>query len=204
MLFGFVLGGYLVGSIPVAWILTKLVAGRDLREMGSGNVGVLNTALSVHRWTAALVFGAEILKGALAVLVPRYFGASEFVIGCAVIATIVGTRWSVWLKFRGGRGNTAGAAALAVYSPLTIVVMVLLYLAARFFTRSNFLAMRVALLTLPFVFGVITQSWYSVLFGAVFSLLFLSTHQPETDDHLLLKQKFPTLWAFLTAPRRDG
>ncbi len=117
MLFGFVLGGYLIGSIPVAWLLTKLVAGQDLRELGSGNVGVMNTALSVHRWTAALVFCAEILKGALAVLAPRYFGATEFVIGSTVIATIVGTRWSVWLKFRGGRGNTAGAAALKVFEP---------------------------------------------------------------------------------------
>ncbi|MBI4675743.1 MAG: glycerol-3-phosphate acyltransferase [Chloroflexi bacterium] len=203
MLFGSVFGGYLLGSIPVAWILTKLVAGRDLRALGSGNVGVLNTALSVHRWTAALVFCAEIFKGAFAVLVPRYLGANEFVIGLTVIATIVGTRWSVWLKFRGGRGNTAAAAALAVYSPLSLLTMVVIYFGARFLLRSNFLAMRVALLTWPFVFGFITQSWFSVLFGAVFSLLFLSTHHPETDDHLLLKQKFPTLWAFLTAPRRD-
>jgi glycerol-3-phosphate acyltransferase PlsY len=198
-----VLAGYLGGSSPVAWILTKIVAGRDLRELGSGNVGVLNTALSVHRWAAALVFCAELFKGAFAVLAPRYLGADEFVIGCTVIATIAGTRWPVWLKFQGGRGNTAGIAALAVYSPPTLIVMLAINLLARWLTHSNFLAMRVALFTLPFVFGLVTQSWFSVLFGAIFSLLFLSTHRPETDDHLLLKKKFPTLWAFLTAARRN-
>jgi acyl phosphate:glycerol-3-phosphate acyltransferase len=199
---GLVVGGYLLGSIPVAWIVTRVVTGQDLRDLGSGNVGVMNTALSVHRWAAAFVFCAEILKGVFAVLVPRYFGADEFIIGATVIATIVGTRWPVWLRFQGGRGNTAGAAALTVYSPLTVLAMVAINLVARLLTRSSFLAMRITLLTLPIVFGLITSSWISVLFGALFSLLFLTTHRPETDDHLLLKQRFPTLWAFLTAPPR--
>ncbi len=204
MLLAFILAGYLVGSIPVAWLLTKIATGQDLRALGSGNVGVLNTALSVHRWTAALVFLLEAVKGALAVFVPRYLGLNDFEIGCTVIAAFVGTRWSIWLRGRGGRGNTLGAAALAVYSPIALALVVIIYLAARFLTRSNFLAMRVALLLLPFVSGLVTLSWVSVLFAAMFALLFLTTHHPETDDHLLLKQKFPTLWAFLTAPRRES
>lgn len=202
MLALYVLGGYLVGSIPVAWLLTKLLTGQDLRALGSGNVGVMNTALSVHRWTAALVFVAELAKGALAVLVPQARGANEFVIGCTALAAVVGTRWSIWLKLRGGRGNTAGVGALAVYSPLTLVVMVAFYLGARRFLDSNFLAMRATLVALPIVFGILMASWVSALMGAGFSLIFLSTHHPETDDHLLVKQKFPTLWAFLTAPPR--
>ncbi len=187
----------------MAWLLGGAVTGQDLVEMGSGNVGVLNTALSVHRWTAALVFLLEALKGAAAVLVPQQLGASEFEVGCTVIAAFVGTRWSVWLGWKGGRGNTLGAAALLVFSPIALGGVVVVYLAARGLTKSNFLAMRVALLALPIVLGVVTGSWVSVLFGAVFALLFLTTHNPETDDHLLLKKKFPTLWAFLTAPRRE-
>lgn len=202
VLVAFILAGYLVGSIPVAWLLTKAVTGEDLRDLGSGNVGVLNTALSVHRWTAALVFALEALKGGLAVLVPRALGANEFEIGCTVIAAFIGTRWSIWLGGRGGRGNTLGAAALTVSSPISLVVCVALYLAARVLSHSNFVAMRVMLVLLPVVFGIVTQSWYSVLFAATFALLFLTTHNPETDDHLLLKESFPTLWAFLTAPKR--
>lgn len=202
MLFLFVLAGYLLGSIPIAWLLTKITTGQDLRDLGSGNVGVLNTALSVHRWTAALVFILEAAKGLLAVLVPRALGASEFEIGCTVIAAFIGTRWTIWLGGRGGRGNTLGAAALAVYAPIALFILVIIYLTARFLTHSNFLAMRFALFLLPLVSGLVTQSWISVLFGGVFALLFLTTHRPETDDHLLLKARFPTLWAFLTAPRR--
>jgi glycerol-3-phosphate acyltransferase PlsY len=203
MLLVYLLAGYLLGSIPVAWVLTKLVTGQDLRNLGSGNVGVLNTALSVHRWTAALVFFLEAVKGAVAVLVPRALGANEFEIGCTVIAAFVGTRWTLWLGGRGGRGNTLGAAALALYAPLALVVVVIIYLAGRWLTKSNFLAMRFALLLLPILAGLVTGSWLTVLFTALFALLFLTTHRPETDDHLLLKQRFPTLWAFLTAPKRD-
>lgn len=204
MLFLFILLGYLLGSIPVAWLLTKLATGQDLRQLGSGNVGVLNTALSVHRWTAALVFLLEALKGALAVLVPRSLGANELVVGATVIAAFTGTRWTIWLGGHGGRGNTLGAAALAVYSPLSLLILVVFYLAVRFLTHNNFLAMRATLLVLPLVWGLVTLSWFSVLFGGIFALLFLSTHRPETDDHLLLKARFPTLWAFLTsAPRKE-
>ena len=52
------------------------------------------------------------------------------------------------------------------------------------------------------VFGLLNQSWWAVLFGAAFALMFLSTHKRETDDHLLIKQQWPTFWDFLVAPPR--
>ena len=110
------LGGYLLGSIPVAWLLTKWATGRDLRQLGSGNVGVMNTALSAARWVGALVFLCEIGKGVLAVFIPRSVGEAEIITGLLVIAVVVGTRWPVWLGFKGGRGNTAGMAALLLIS----------------------------------------------------------------------------------------
>jgi glycerol-3-phosphate acyltransferase PlsY len=54
---------YFIGSIPVAWIVTKLVTGQDLRQMGSGNVGVMNVGISVARWAGVLVFLAEADEG---------------------------------------------------------------------------------------------------------------------------------------------
>jgi glycerol-3-phosphate acyltransferase PlsY len=196
-------GGYLLGSIPVAWLVTKWATGKDLERLGSGNVGVMNTALSVHRWAGLLVFAAELSKGALAVLAARTLDGGEIAIGLTALATIVGTRYPVWLRGHGGRGNSAGLAAMALISALTLAIMAAAYLLARVLLRSNFLAMRVSLLLLPPVFGLVTHSWWSVLFGGCFSLVFLSTHRPETDDHLLLKARYPTLWAFLTAPRRQ-
>jgi glycerol-3-phosphate acyltransferase PlsY len=105
-LVGLAIGGYLLGSIPLAWIAAKLVTGKDLRTLGSGNVGVMNVALSVTRWAGLLVFLGEIFKGVLAVylavqlagcggsLAPL-LGSSEcqLAVGVTVLATVIGTRW---------------------------------------------------------------------------------------------------------------
>ncbi len=196
--------GYLLGSIPIAWLAAKLHHGADLRTLGSGNVGVMNTALSVHRWAGLLVFLTEIAKGLAAVRLGQVWGGSELAVGVSVLATIAGTRWPVWLHWQGGRGNTAAMAALALLSPLSLVVIGIVYLAGRLVSHSNFIAMRVSLLLLPVILGLITQSWWMLLTGACFSLMFLTTHRPETDDHLILKARWPTFWAFLTsAPRNE-
>jgi acyl phosphate:glycerol-3-phosphate acyltransferase len=198
-----VLGGYLLGSIPAAWLVARAVTGHDLRQMGSGNVGVMNTALSLHRWAGLLVFLAEIAKGALAVIVSRAWEGSEVAVGLTVLATIVGTRWPIWLRGTGGRGNTAAMAALFVLNWVGLAVMLALWFVARLLTRSNFTATRISLLLLPAVFGFISQSWWAVLFGAAFALIFVSTHKRETDDHLLIKKHWPTFWDFLTSPPRS-
>ena len=197
-----VIASYMLGSIPIAWLVTKFATGRNLEELGSGNVGVMNTALSVHRWAGLLVFISELSKGALAVFLPRSWNGDDVAVGLTALAAFVGTRYSIWLRGRGGRGNSAAAASLALISPLTLVIMLALYLLGRWWTRSNFIAMRIALFSLPPIFGLVTRSWWWALVGACFSLVFLSTHRPESDDHLLLKARYPALWAFLTAPRR--
>ncbi len=194
--------GYLLGSIPVAWFIARWATGQDLRRMGSGNVGVMNTALSVHRWAGLLVFAAEAAKGLLAVLMARALGGTDDAIGLTALAAIVGTRWPVWLRGQGGRGNTAAMAALVLISPLTLMGVSAFYLAARLLTGSNFYAMRASLLALPPMLAWMMQSWAWLLFAACFSLLFFSTHRAETDDHLLLKKRWTSFWGFWTAPPR--
>lgn len=199
-----VLVSYLIGSIPVAWLVARAVTGEDLREMGSGNVGVMNTAVSVARWAGLLVFLTEAAKGALAVfLAHRWAGGGELAVGLAVLAAVVGTRWPVWLRGAGGRGNTTAMAALLIISWPTLVGTLALWLAARGITRSSFLATRVTFALWPVLFGVITRSMVLAVVGAAFSLVFLTTHRRGTDDHLLINERWSGLWDFLTAPRRQ-
>src|SRR3990170_4839288 len=108
--------GYLIGSVPMAWALTWAASGRDLRRLGSGNVGVMNVALSVGRWAGLIVFAGEAGKGVAAVAVARALGGSNLQLGVAALAVVAGTRWPIWLGGAGGRGNTAGAAAPSLLS----------------------------------------------------------------------------------------
>jgi glycerol-3-phosphate acyltransferase PlsY len=202
MVIGLILACYFIGSIPVAWIVTRLVTGKDLRTLGSGNVGVMNVALSVARWAGLLVFLAEAAKGVAAVWLARRLGGGEIYLGLATIATVIGTRWSIWLRGAGGRGNTAGAAAILIIAWQAVVFGILIWFLARIITHSSFLATRITLLIMPALLGLATRSWWFVLFGIILGILYVSTQKTETDDHLIIKERWPSLWAFLTGPPR--
>jgi glycerol-3-phosphate acyltransferase PlsY len=196
------IGGYLVGSIPVAWLVAKAVTGRDLRKLGSGNVGVLNTAIGVARWAGLLVFLAEAAKGIAAVALARALVGSDVAIAVTVLATVVGTRWSIWLRGAGGRGNTAGITVVLVLSWPTVVIGVAVWFLSRLLTGRSFAATRAVFIVWPFVFGLATRSWWYFLFAGALSLIYATTHETSTDDHLLIKDRWPSLWGFLTAERR--
>jgi len=193
---------YLIGSIPVAWIVARLVTGQDLRQMGSGNVGVMNVGISVARWAGVLVFLAEAVKAILAIALARAWVGGDAATGLAVLATFAGTRWPIWLRGAGGRGNTVAATALFFISWEGALCIGALWLLIRLLTHSSFIATRVNLVAGPIVIGLLTRSWWYSLMGAVFSLLFLTAHQRETDDHLIIKKRWAGLRSFLTMPPR--
>jgi len=193
---------YLIGSIPVAWIITWLVTGKDLRKLGSGNVGVMNVALQVARWAGLLVFLGEAAKGMLAVILAQRFVGDPLAIGLGLLAAVAGTRWSIWMGFTGGRGNTTGAAGLLLIAPQAILVGILAWSTARVLLGKSFLATRVLLIAMPVLLGLVMESWWYVLFGAILSGIYLSSQDTKTDDHLMIKERWPSLWAFLTGPPR--
>jgi glycerol-3-phosphate acyltransferase PlsY len=193
-----------LGSIPEAWLLARWITGRDLRQMGSGNVGVMNTALSVARWAGLLVFLTEIAKGLLSVIAPRLLSGSDKIISLCVIAVVIGTRWSIWLRFKGGRGNTAGMSAFLLISIPTLGIALVLWVLARLVLKRSFIATRVTILSLPLIFGVVTRSWWFVLTGLVLCAIYLGAQQPESDDHRIIQQYWSSFWSFITSPPRRG
>lgn len=196
--------GYVLGSIPIAWLITRIHLGVDLRTLGSGNVGVLNTALSVHRWAGLVVFATEIAKGIIAVLVARHFANNDVAVAASALGAFVGTRWPVWLGFRGGRGNTVAASSLGLVAPLALLALAALWIVVRFLGRTNFTATRVMLAAVPVALGLATQSWWWAAVGVAYAGLFLTTHQEGTDDHLIARRQYRTLARFvMMAPRRE-
>jgi glycerol-3-phosphate acyltransferase PlsY len=196
------IAGYLTGSVPVAWIITKLVKGEDLRQLGSGNVGVMNVGLSVARWAGVLVFLAEAIKGIFAVHLARELSGDQLSISLTVLAMVAGTRWPIWLRFKGGRGNTAGFAAVLILSWHTLLISAGIWILARVVTKASFYATRITLCAWPIAFGVMTESIWFGIFGAFLSLMYLTTHDTGTDDHMIIKERWPSFWSFLTGPKR--
>lgn len=94
---------YLLGAIPFGLLITRALGLGDLRTIGSGNIGATNVLRTGHRGAALATLLLDALKGAVAVLVARWF-AGEDAAQVAGLAAFLGHLYPVWLNFKGGKG----------------------------------------------------------------------------------------------------
>ncbi len=119
--------GYLIGSIPSAYLITKWKAGIDLREKGSKNIGARNAfEVTGDRSIGTIVLVMDLLKGLLPVLAFEMAGSSD-ALAILIPALILGHCYPVWLRFHGGRGLATIAGALLLIDPVAIVFWLLVY-----------------------------------------------------------------------------
>ena len=119
-----ILAAYLCGSLPFGLLIARAVAGIDIREKGSGNIGATNVGrvLGAKWGIAALLLDA--LKGLLPVLlIPRCFAESgtgwfDLLSVVAGVSTVVGHMFPVWLKFRGGKGVATSLGVVIMLTPM--------------------------------------------------------------------------------------
>ena len=97
-----VLFSYLSGSIPFGLILTKFFGGQDVRKIGSGNIGATNVLRTGNKYLAATTLILDILKGYVPVMITQQF-FPEYLQLSALMA-FLGHVFSIWLKFKGGKG----------------------------------------------------------------------------------------------------
>ena len=98
------LGAYLLGSIPSAYLVARLVAGVDIRQAGDGNMGAKNT-FELLGWLPGLVVGAaDIGKGALAVAMARHLSVPENIVLWAGACVVLGHDFPLFLRFQDGQG----------------------------------------------------------------------------------------------------
>ena len=106
--------GYLIGSIPSAYLAGRLLKRQDIRRLGDGNVGAENACKELGPGIGILVAALDMSKGAVAVGLMTAAGFSEGAALAAGAAAVVGHNWSMFLQFRGGRGAATSAGALIV------------------------------------------------------------------------------------------
>ncbi|MEP5727832.1 MAG: glycerol-3-phosphate 1-O-acyltransferase PlsY [Sulfitobacter sp.] len=95
--------GYLMGSIPYGLLLTRYMGLGDLRDIGSGNIGATNVLRTGSKPAAAVTLILDAAKGAIALLLARYF-SGEDAAQVAALTAMLGHCFPVWLKFIGGKG----------------------------------------------------------------------------------------------------
>ena len=132
---GLVAVAYLSGSIPMGVIVARLSGGPDPRTIGSGRTGGTNALRALGRTWALVVVLGDVLKGALPVMLARAVGAGPAVEVACGLAAVAGATWSVFLRFRGGRGVGAGVGTMLVIQPAALLIATPVFVGVILLTR---------------------------------------------------------------------
>ena len=120
---------YLIGSIPFSFLVARAFGVRDVRRVGSGNVGATNVLRSAGRAAGAVALGLDVAKGALAVaLAARVAPAEPLLPALAAFLVVAGHVYPVWLGLRGGKGVATGLGAFAWLEPTAALLALLVFL----------------------------------------------------------------------------
>lgn len=112
---------YLLGSIPMGLVFTRLMGRGDLRKVGSGNIGATNVMRVGGLRMAGVVWLLDMAKAIVAVLLGRALGGAAFGAWCGFVA-IIGHCYPVWLRFHGGKGISSLFGVLLAINPLMFVI----------------------------------------------------------------------------------
>ncbi len=115
--------GYFLGSVPTAYIAGRLLKGKDIRQIGDGNVGAANAFHELGARVGIAVFFVDAAKGVLAILIAQAADIPQAAILFSGAAAVVGHNWPVFIGFRGGRGEstTIGVLLVLVTQPMLII-----------------------------------------------------------------------------------
>ena len=146
-----VLLGYLLGSIPTAYVAGRLLKGRNIWQMGDGNVGAANAFRQLGAKAGIGVFFVDVGKGALAILIAQAANIPLVAVLLTGAAAIVGHNWSVFIGFRGGRGESTGIGVLLTLVTQPVLILAGPMLATLLIKRNATIAGCVLFVPLPLV-----------------------------------------------------
>jgi len=131
--------GYLLGSIPTAYIVSRMRKGIDIRNIGSGNMGGANVMREIGTHEGLFVGLFDIAKGSGAILIAQTLNISELWLFGTGFAALVGHNFPVFAGFKGGRGSATIIGIFFVLAPEAILVT-LVIIAIPFFTTRKFMS----------------------------------------------------------------
>jgi len=177
---------YLLGSIPFGLVVSRGLYGPDPRSRGSGNLGTANLYRLLGLKAAVLTFLGDALKGALPVLLAGFWLAPlgawrESAVAMVGGAAVLGHVFSLYLKFRGGKGVATAFGVVAVLSPWAALNLVLVYILVLAQTRIFSLGALICAWMLPLAMGLFSNSKAYLLLAGFLSVLILVCHRENLE-----------------------
>lgn len=154
--------GYIIGSIPTGYILVKRFTGKNILEFGSGNIGSTNVKRAAGKTLSFFTLVLDIIKGSLPVLIyllihenelqyvlTNHLSALHPKVYAIALATILGHDFSIFLKFKGGKGVNTTLGATLLITPLPVVISVFVYFLVKWKFKYTSVGSLCIAITLP-------------------------------------------------------
>lgn len=196
VLYVLVPAAFLLGSVPFGILFTRNMD-IDLRNTGSKNIGATNVLRSAGKKPALLTLSCDILKGVIPVLICRFIvdnaSAEDPVLvhtawdlwgGITGFSAVAGHIFSVFLSFKGGKGVATGLGVIAVYSPVSFAVLLIVWMTVAITSKYSSLAAIIAFTALPFVLAFLDASAIKIAFGTCLTVLIVYRHRSNIKSIL--------------------
>lgn len=163
--------GYAIGSIPFSYLIPKWMGRIDIRQHGSGNTGTTNVVRTLGLKIGIVAFLGDFLKGIIPTAIGLFFFSTlGGIIGGGL--AILGHCYSVWLKFKGGKGIATSAGVLLILMPLTLIILLTIQFIIIFATKIMSLASISSAILLP-IFTALFYSNDELLYFSILLALFV-------------------------------
>ena len=194
---------YLLGGVPVGWLLARTRAGVDIRQYGSGNVGTSNIYRNLDTGLALVVGPAQFLQGLLPVLVADWLGFPVAVQGLVAVCAVIGNGWPVWLGFNGGRGIAVATGAVAGLSLVGLGALLVFYVIGAA-TRQIALGVLAGFVVLPIVAGIVVGRATALACAALLVIVLLRRLEGVFSDSHDHGRTLPIILRRLARDERPG
>jgi len=182
-----ILGSYLLGSIPFGFLLTKIFLKKDIRDIGSGNIGATNALRTGNKIIGFTTLTLDIAKAILPVLYVK-FNYPDYIF-IASLSAFLGHLFPIWLKFKGGKGVATYVGILLSINFILGLIFIISWIVTFLLSKYSSLSSLVASLVIP-VYLIIFENFNSFFFIIMFVLIFY-THR-ENVKRLKNKEESKT------------
>jgi glycerol-3-phosphate acyltransferase PlsY len=189
-----VIGAYLIGSIPFSFLVVKLFAGEDIRELGSRNVGATNVARTLGKLPGVIALILDMAKGYAVIALAKWIVMSPgwpfaaggnfspvhsraFWITLAGLIAVLAHMFPVWLRFHGGKGVATAAGAFLAIDPFSFAAGAIVFLIVILSTRFVSLASMLSAASIPIFMRFLTHaSFWTTVVSIVIAMLIIVKH----------------------------
>ena len=179
---------YLMGSIPFGFILTKIFLKKDIREIGSGNIGATNALRTGNKIIGYSTLVLDILKAVTPVIYVKFF--YEDFLYIASLCAFLGHVFPIWLKFKGGKGVATYLGILFAIDIYFGIIFIISWFITFFISKFSSLSSLVGAASIPIYLLILTEIDQVIFFTIMFVLIFF-THR-ENIKRLKNKEETKT------------